>query len=96
MSNKTNEGVNQNAKKIDASKVVNIIRELIRDAQRVDVEIEQVKTTIINGEGEPEDIYYTESNPLNMYEGGLQKVYLSQCYSKNYPFYVNVIFEQTQ
>ena len=50
---------------------------------------------------------FTEANPLKLYlsqngpngSGGthtvdVQKIYLSQCYSKNYPFYVNVIFEQ--
>lgn len=50
---------------------------------------------------------FTEANPLKLYlsqygpnNGGgmhwvdVQKIYLAQCYSKNYPFYVNVIFEQ--
>lgn len=50
---------------------------------------------------------FTEANPLKLYQsqngpngsGGthtvdVQKIYLAQCYSKNYPFYVNVIFEQ--
>ncbi len=47
---------------------------------------------------------YTESNPLELYrqetEGSVTKdvqhYYLAKCYSKNYPFYVNVIFEQIQ
>lgn len=50
---------------------------------------------------------FTEANPLKLYQsqngpngsGGthtvdVQKIYLAQCFSKNYPFYVNVIFEQ--
>ena len=50
---------------------------------------------------------FTEAHPLKLYlseyglnDGGgmhsvdVQKIYLAQCYSKNYPFYVNVIFEQ--
>lgn len=50
---------------------------------------------------------FTEANPLKLYlsqngpngSGGthtvdVQKIYLAQCFSKNYPFYVNVIFEQ--
>ena len=74
-----------------------IIRELQRDISRVDIMVEEVTTTIIDGEGKPQVIRYTQSNPLNMFGAdGLQKVYLSQCYSKNYPFYVNVIFEQVQ
>ncbi|MBQ7224862.1 MAG: hypothetical protein IJX06_04865 [Clostridia bacterium] len=47
---------------------------------------------------------YTESNPLELYrqetEGSVTKdvqhYYLAKCYSKNYPFYVNVVFEQIQ
>jgi hypothetical protein len=43
---------------------------------------------------------YTAENPLNLFklESGVsvQQYFFSQCYSKNYPFYVNVIFEQIQ
>lgn len=36
-----------------------------------------------------------EANKLSFYdEKGVQKVYLAQCYSKSYPFFVNVVFEQ--
>lgn len=74
-----------------------IIRELQRDISRVDIMVEEVTTTIIDGEGKPQVVRYTQSNPLEMFgDDGLQKIYLSQCYSKNYPFYVNVIFEQVQ
>ena len=73
-----------------------IIRNVSRDIARVEVEVEDVRTTVINALGQPEDIVYTQSNPLNLFEGNIQKVYLSSCYSKNYPFYVNVIFEQIQ
>ncbi len=73
-----------------------IIRHIERVMQRVTIDVEQVKTTIINGDGNPEEVIYTQSNPLNLFEGNLQKKYLSQCYSKNYPFFVNVVFEQVQ
>jgi len=74
-----------------------IIKKLSRDISRVNVEVEDVRTTIINSEGEPQEIVYTQTNPLNLIgDDNLQKVYLSQCYSKNYPFYVNVVFEQVQ
>lgn len=40
---------------------------------------------------------YSEGNKLTLYdERDIQKYFLSQCYSKSYPFEVNVIFEQTQ
>lgn len=40
---------------------------------------------------------YIEGNKLTLYdERNIQKYFLSQCYSKSYPFEVNVIFEQTQ
>ena len=73
-----------------------IIKNVSRDIERVEVEVEDVRTTVINAHGQPEDIVYTQSNPLNLFEGNIQKVYLSSCYSKNFPFYVNVIFEQIQ
>lgn len=41
-------------------------------------------------------IEINSNNKINFYENGIQKYWLAQCYSKNYPFYVDVIFEQTQ
>lgn len=43
--------------------------------------------------------YYTDGSqpeeaPLNLYDGDIQKIFLSSSYSKNYPFYVDVVFEQ--
>lgn len=42
--------------------------------------------------------YYTADSPLELFlsQNGVQvqKYYLSQCYSKTYPFFVNTIFEQ--
>ena len=53
------------------------------------------------------DTYVHNKNPLTFFKeetgtdtngdtitANVQKLYLSQCYSKNYPFYVNVVFEQ--
>ncbi len=101
---KTQEYTNVNDEVVYQKSVTDyIIRELIRDTKQTDVEVEEVKTTIINGEGVPEDVYYTQSSPLAFFQtqtdpGGnnvdVQKIFLSQCYSKNYPFYVNVVFEQ--
>lgn len=42
--------------------------------------------------------YYTADSPLTLFQSqngvSVQKYYLSQCYSKTYPFFVNTIFEQ--
>lgn len=42
--------------------------------------------------------YYTADSPLELFQSQngvmVQKYYLSQCYSKTYPFFVNTIFEQ--
>lgn len=41
--------------------------------------------------------FNTQETALKLYgSDGLQDYYLSPCYSKNYPFYVDVIFEQIQ
>jgi hypothetical protein len=41
--------------------------------------------------------FNTPETALKLYgSDGLQDYYLSPCYSKNYPFYVDVIFEQIQ
>lgn len=38
---------------------------------------------------------FNGDNKLSFYDDkGIQKVYLAQCYSKSYPFFVNVVFEQ--
>ena len=39
--------------------------------------------------------YYDSENPLVFFDGnGIQKLYLSQCFSKDYPTSVSVLFEQ--
>ena len=37
---------------------------------------------------------YTSSAPLQLKSGGEQIFYISQCYSKSYPFEIDVVFEQ--
>ena len=41
-----------------------------------------------------EGVYYDSENPLKFFEGDIQKLYLSQCFSKDYPTSVSVLFEQ--
>lgn len=40
--------------------------------------------------------YDSEGNAFELFDGVIQKYFLSQCYSKSYPFKVNVYFEQLQ
>ena len=40
--------------------------------------------------------YDSEDNAFELFDGVIQKYFLSQCYSKSYPFKVNVYFEQLQ
>lgn len=41
--------------------------------------------------------YDSEGNAFELFdESGIQQYFLSQCYSKSYPFKVNVYFEQLQ
>jgi hypothetical protein len=40
------------------------------------------------------EVTYGTSNPFDMYQSGIQKFFLSQCYSKNYPMTTDVRFEQ--
>lgn len=39
---------------------------------------------------------YDEANKLEFFNNNIQELFLSSCYSKSYPFYVNVLFEQEQ
>ncbi len=54
---------------------------------------------VFNEHDEPVDvyIYYDEQNQLKLFEeNGEQKLYISQCFTKNYPVSLNVHFEQIQ
>ncbi len=59
-------------------------------------EVSCTKTSIDqNGSTTTETTYYTEESKLNLYNSeNIQQYYLSSSYSKNYPFYVDVVFEQ--
>lgn len=58
--------------------------------------IDEIIRTETGEDGETETTVITEQNQLDFYGDGIQKLYLSQCYSKGYPFFVNVVFEQAQ
>ena len=78
-----------------------------REIHTTDIKVEAIEWTVKNDKGEDQKVNYTTSNPLELFRDYVvpgtdgetvkrQYIYLSQCYSKNYPFFVNVVFEQVQ
>lgn len=62
-----------------------------------DIKIEKIFWSKNDENNNTLKIEYDSNNKLNFYDNnGLQILYLSQCYSKSYPFFVNVMFEQDQ
>ena len=81
------------------------LREIKRNILRSPMTIDNIKwvtfdkdgNTAVDADGKIIYQNFDESSPLKLYgDDGLQDYYLSPCYSKNYPFYVDVIFEQIQ
>lgn len=60
------------------------------------IKIDKITWTKLNSNNETETITYDENNKLYFFDNDIQKIYLSECYSKSFPFFVNVIFEQAQ
>ncbi len=60
------------------------------------ITIDECKRNVVEENTESEIKSYDAKHTFVFYEENIQKYFLSQCYSKEYPFYVNVIFEQTQ
>lgn len=63
--------------------------------KKSEIIIKQVKWSKLEN-GQITYLTYDKDNQLSFFEENIQKIYFSECYSKNYPFYTNVIFEQTQ
>lgn len=61
-----------------------------------DVILDKVIWSEFNEDDVLESFEINSENALDFYESDIQKIWLAQCYSKNYPFYVDVIFEQTR
>lgn len=73
------------------------IQKKIERTYRYDeIVIDQVEWSKYDANGTLDSFFIDDSNILKFYENNIQKYWLAQCYSKNYPFYVDVIFEQTQ
>ena len=55
-----------------------------------------VTRNITDSSGNIDTVSYPAGSPFKFYgENEIQKFFISQCYSKNYPLTVNVLFEQT-
>ena len=55
-----------------------------------------VSRNVGDSDGNVTTVSYPVGSPFELYDSkGIQKFYLSQCYSKSYPLTVNVLFEQT-
>ena len=82
------------------------LRDITRNILRSTMTIDNIKWVTFDASGntavdaDGKIIYQnfnTQETALKLYgDDGLQDYYLSPCYSKNYPFYVDVIFEQIQ
>lgn len=64
-------------------------------------ELDKDRKLVTDDKGTVQMIDYTTTSPLKFYytnENGtqIQYLYLAQCYSKEYPFFVDVVFEQIQ
>lgn len=91
----------ESTQKSNSTNTEYIKREITRDYSYEDINITEISVSesVVEGENTTtKNTVYTSSNPLKMYEEvnnkHQQKYYLSTSYSKNYPFYVDVIFEQ--
>lgn len=78
-----------------------ITRNILRSTMTIDnikwVTFDENGNTAVRDDGSIIYRNFDASSPLKLYgDDGLQDYYLSPCYSKNYPFYVDVIFEQIQ
>lgn len=82
------------------------LREITRNILKSKMTINDIKWVTFDKDGntavdaDGKIIYQhfdSQETPLKLYgDDGIQDYYLSPCYSKNYPFYVDVIFEQIQ
>lgn len=87
----------ESTKKSDNTNTEYIKREITRDYSYLDINITEVsvsESTVEETATTTKKKVYTSGTPLNLFDGNIQKLFLSTSYSKNYPFYVDVIFEQ--
>lgn len=75
-------------------KTENITRQIVRTYVYTPIQLSNVVWQKEGADGTLENVTYTAESPFNFYTDGIQKYYLAQCYSKEYPFFVDVVFEQ--
>lgn len=72
-------------------------REIVRvTSYAQSITFKKVYRRVEDAEGNVTQKEYSEGNAFELFDGNIQKYFLSQCYSKSYPFKVNVYFEQLQ
>lgn len=72
-------------------------REIVRVTSYAEsITFKKVYRRVEDAEGNVTQKEYSEGNAFELFDGNIQKYFLSQCYSKSYPFKVNVYFEQLQ
>lgn len=71
-------------------------RKITRSYDYKEINIDRVVWSQLNDEDIMESVEINSDNILYFFDDDVQKKYLDSAYSKNYPFYVNVIFEQVQ
>ena len=79
------------------------VKTIIREEHSSKIKIESVEWSVEQEDGSFEPVTFTYDSPFVFFEkyltpGGQvvdrERIFLSQCYSKNYPFSVNILFEQ--
>ena len=79
-----------------------IYRTIRRKSNYVNIQIESMNWSYLDSNNTPVPVTFTYDSPFNLFrqatiDGQLvnqQQYFISQCYSKNYPFSVNILFEQ--
>ena len=79
------------------------VKTIIREEHSSNIKIESVEWSVEQEDGSFKPVTFTYDSPFVFFEkyltpGGQvvdrERIFLSQCYSKNYPFSVNILFEQ--
>lgn len=73
-----------------------IQKKIVRTYTYSEIVIDEAIWTVTDESGDMQTVTFDKSSPFEFFSDNIQKYYMAQCYSKSYPFFVNVIFEQTQ
>lgn len=91
----TTSSKNENKNELTITNYEYIQTKIIRSYIFNEIAIDKVTWTKLIDD-ETKTFTYDENNKLEFFNDDIQKLFLSSCYSKSYPFYVNVLFEQEQ